>query len=126
MKRSSPPIDCLSRVLRIHRAGKSSSTAEALAKRRRRKFARSVPVIAAALGGMLMPAAMFLVLFGRRIPLALITFLFAMAIIDDLGTISAIAVFYTETINLIWLGFAGLAGYLWLRLGATAIEPSRR
>ena len=75
---------------------------------------------------MLMPAAMFLVLFGRRIPLALITFLFAMAIIDDLGTISAIAVFYTETINLIWLGFAGLAGYLWLRLGATAIEPSRR
>lgn len=93
----------------------------------------SIPVILAALGGMLTPAAIFylfntgtdlihgwgipmatdsafaigvLALLGRRIPLGLITFLTALAIIDDLGAIIVIAVFYAHNVNLMNLGLA--------------------
>jgi len=40
-----------------------------------------------------------LALLGKRIPKNLLTFLVALAIVDDLGAVIVIAMFYTETIN---------------------------
>jgi NhaA family Na+:H+ antiporter len=111
---------------------------------------RSFPVIAAAVGGMLAPAAIFylinagtpyvhgwgipmatdtafaigiLALLRRRIPIALFTFLTALAIIDDMGAILVIAVFYTETINLPFLGLAGL--FIMILIGLNIIGIRR-
>ncbi len=94
--------------------------------------------IAAALGGMLAPALLylafnaggpaahgwgvpmgtdtafalgFLALLGPRVPLSLRVFVAAAAIADDMGSIAVIAVFYTEHIALASLGVAAL---LWL------------
>lgn len=92
-----------------------------------------LPVVAA-LGGMLVPAGLFLSinwshpdvlrgwaipvatdiafalgvlgLFGSRIPASLRAFLLALAIFDDLGAIIIIALFYTQTIMWVWLGLA--------------------
>lgn len=82
--------------------------------------------IVAAVGGMLMPAAIYiafnpsghtfdgwgipmatdiafalgaLALLGKRIPTNLLTFLVALAIVDDLGAVTVIALFYTEALN---------------------------
>jgi NhaA family Na+:H+ antiporter len=90
--------------------------------------------ILAAIGGMVFPAAIYLgfnaggegangwgipmatdiafaisalVLLGKRVPSALVTFLVALAIVDDLGAVMVIALFYTETINIIPLALAG-------------------
>ncbi len=41
-----------------------------------------------------------LALLGNRIPKNLLTFLVALAIVDDLGAVMVIALFYTETINI--------------------------
>ena len=41
-----------------------------------------------------------LALLGKRIPKNLLTFLVALAIVDDLGAVMVIAIFYTETINI--------------------------
>ena len=48
-----------------------------------------------------------LALLASRVPKALITFLVALAIVDDLGAVTVIAVFYTDTIALVPLGVAG-------------------
>jgi NhaA family Na+:H+ antiporter len=45
-------------------------------------------------------------LLGPRIPKSLITFLIALAIVDDLGAVAVIALFYTESIDLMALSAA--------------------
>jgi NhaA family Na+:H+ antiporter len=45
-------------------------------------------------------------LLGARIPKSLITFLIALAIVDDLGAVAVIAVFYTENIDTMALTYA--------------------
>ena len=91
--------------------------------------------IAAALGGMLVPAGIFLLvngdspgasgwgipmatdiafalgilaLLGKRAPLQLKIFLTAVAIVDDIGAVLVIALFYTEKIVWVSLGIAAL------------------
>ena len=106
----------------------------------------ALPVIAAA-GGMLVPAMIFLAinaggdgqrgwgipmatdiafavgvltLAGARVPLSLKVFLLALAIVDDLGAIAVIALFYTDDLALWWLVGAiavFAATYLLARLG---------
>jgi len=91
--------------------------------------------IAAAIGGMVVPALIYmlinpdgdaangwgipmatdiafaigaLALLASRVPKALITFLVALAIVDDLGAVLVIAIFYTDTIAMVPLQIAGL------------------
>ena len=67
-----------------------------------------------------------LILLGSRVPVALKIFLTAVAIIDDLGAIVVIAIFYTSDLSLVMLT-ASLLGitvlFLLNRLGVTAIGP---
>jgi NhaA family Na+:H+ antiporter len=109
--------------------------------------------IAAALGGMVVPAAIYaafnsggpfeagwgipmatdiafaiavLSLMGNKVPTSLKIFLTALAIVDDLGAIVVIAIFYTYKINIVCLiAIAGLVGVLcWLRkAGVTRVAP---
>ena len=47
-------------------------------------------------------------LLGKRVPKSLITFLIALAIVDDLGAVAVIAIFYTSGLNFVALGCAAL------------------
>jgi NhaA family Na+:H+ antiporter len=60
-------------------------------------------------------AVSILSLLGNRIPKALLMFLVALAIVDDLGAIVVIAVFYTQELNLWGLLVAvGITALLWM------------
>jgi NhaA family Na+:H+ antiporter len=92
--------------------------------------------VTAATGGMLVPAAIYLAfnpggvaaqgwgipmatdiafavgvlaILAARVPKALITFLVALAIVDDLGAVLVIALFYTDNLALDWLAGAAAA-----------------
>jgi len=67
-----------------------------------------------------------LVLLGKRVPTSLVTFLVALAIVDDLGAVLVIALFYTEQINLLALSLAGVAFFIMIsfnRFGIHMILP---
>ncbi len=104
---------------------------------------RAAAPAVAALGGMLLPAAIYLAcsygdraalrgwaipvatdiafslaalrLLGKRMPVGMAVFLTALAIIDDIGAIAVIAVAYTESLNVAALLAAGFA---WMGLFA--------
>ncbi len=63
-----------------------------------------------------------LALLGRRVPKSLLTFLVALAIVDDLGAVLVIALFYTETINIAALGTAAAMLLLLIALNLGGIR----
>jgi len=109
--------------------------------------------ILAAIGGMIFPALIYLsinadspgangwgipmatdiafaisalVILGGRVSPALVTFLIALAIVDDLGAVIVIAVFYTEQIHLLPLFLAGISFFIMVsfnRFGIHMILP---
>lgn len=107
-----------------------------------------LPIIAA-VGGMLMPALIYiainpsghtfdgwgvpmatdiafalgtLALLGSRIPKTLLMFLVALAIVDDLGAVIVIALFYTETLNFNALLIAALMVFLLVSLNLGGVR----
>src|SRR6478752_7769470 len=70
--------------------------------------AAALPVIAAVCG-MVLPALLYLAVAGSKLPDALRAFLLTLAVVDDLGAIVVIAVFYTDHVEFSWL-LGGVAG----------------
>ena len=66
-----------------------------------------------------------LALFGSRIPSAARVFLLTLAIVDDLGAIAVIAVFYTEEVSLGWLAAAGVISWSRSGCGCSTSGPRR-
>jgi NhaA family Na+:H+ antiporter len=113
------------------------------------KLRNAILPIAAAIGGMVVPALIYylinpdgeassgwgipmatdiafavgaLALLASRVPRALITFLIALAIVDDLGAVLVIALFYTETIVITPLLIAGALFILLLSFNKLGIR----
>jgi len=63
-----------------------------------------------------------LVLLGKRVSPALVTFLVALAIVDDLGAVVVIALFYTEQIHMLPLVLAGVSFALLMVLNRFGIH----
>ena len=63
-----------------------------------------------------------LALLGKRIPKNLLTFLVALAIVDDLGAVLVIALFYTETLNYFALIVASIMLFLLVSLNLGGIR----
>lgn len=63
-----------------------------------------------------------LALLGNRIPKSLLTFLVALAIVDDLGAVIVIALFYTETISISALVIAAIVLMLLISLNLGGIR----
>jgi len=65
-----------------------------------------------------------LALLGKRIPKNLLTFLIALAIVDDLGAVMVIALFYTETINIFALTIAAAVMFVLVAFNLGGIRRS--
>ena len=63
-------------------------------------------------------------LFGRRVPVALKTFLLALAVVDDLGAIVIIALFYTSNLSVAALSMAFLTGVGLLALNLRGVRKA--
>ena len=63
-------------------------------------------------------------LLGSRIPKSLITFLIALAIVDDLGAVIVIALFYTAEINSLGLIFACVAALMLIGLNVIGVRTA--
>src|SRR5215207_1200974 len=63
-----------------------------------------------------------LALLGPRVPVSLKIFLTALAIIDDLGAVAIIAVFYAADLSLAWLGLAALTLVVLTALNQSGVE----
>ena len=114
------------------------------------RLSQAMLPIFAAVGGMVVPAGLYflinaggpgahgwgvpmatdiafaigiMALLGKRVPASLFTFLVALAIVDDLGAVAVIAIFYTDTLNFIALAAAG--GLLALLIGMNYVHVRR-